>query len=164
LPTMASHLETLIHEYLEWQGYLVRRNVKVGRRAKGGWEMELDLIGYNPVSVHLVHYEPSLDALSWEKREQRFQKKFAAARKYLYSEIFPWLPADSKLEQFAVLPNASEARAQIAGGTLVSVDKLVAEIRKKVIACGVMARNAIPEGFPLLRTLQMSHVGYFRAL
>ena len=161
---MASHLETLIHEYLEWQGYLVRRNVKVGRRAKGGWEMELDLIGYNPISLHLVHYEPSLDALSWEKREHRFDKKFSAARKYLFTEIFPWLPANTKLEQYAVLPNANEKRAQIAGATLVSVDKLVAEIRKKVVACGVMSRNAIPEGFPLLRTLQMSHAGYFRAL
>ena len=31
-----SHLESLIAEYLEWQGYLIRRNLKVGRRAKGG--------------------------------------------------------------------------------------------------------------------------------
>lgn len=126
--------------------------------------MELDLIGYNPISLHLVHYEPSLDALSWEKREHRFNKKFSAARKYLFTEIFPWLPANTKLEQYAVLPNANETRAQIAGGTLIGIDRLVADIRKKVVACGVMSRNAIPEGFPLLRTLQMSHVGYFRAL
>jgi hypothetical protein len=161
---MASHLETLIHEYLEWQGYLVRRNVKVGRRAKGGWEMELDLIGYNPVTLHLVHYEPSLDALSWEKRERRFRKKFAAAEKYLFSEIFPWLPANSKLDQYAVLPNASKEWATIGGGRVLTVDKLVADIRAKVVACGAMARNAIPEGYPLLRTIQLTHVGYFRAL
>lgn len=67
---MASHLETLIRVYLEWQGYLVRRNITVGRRAKGGWEIELDLIGFNPVTAHLVHYEPSLDANSSDKREQ----------------------------------------------------------------------------------------------
>lgn len=161
---MASHLETLIHEYLEWQGYLVRRNVKVGRRAKGGWEMELDLIGYNPVTLHLVHYEPSLDAHSWEKREQRFAKKFAAARKYLFTEIFPWLPADTRLEQYAVLPNPTQTRTHLAGGVVVGVDGLVAQIRAKVVSCGVMAKNAIPEGFPLLRTLQLSHVGYIRAL
>ena len=159
---MASHLETLIHEYLEWQGYLVRRNVKVGRRAKAGWEMELDLIGYNPMTRHLVHYEPSLDAHSWEKREQRFSKKFAAAQKYLLTEIFPWLPKDSKLEQFAVLPNPTKSRGQLGGGAVVGVDHLVGEIRSKVVACGVMAKNAIPEGFPLLRTLQLSHVGYMR--
>lgn len=161
---MASHLESLIHEYLEWQGYLVRRNVKVGRLAKGGWEMELDLIGYQPVTRHLVHYEPSLDALSWEKREHRFTKKFAAAKKYLLTEIFPWLPANSVLEQYAVLPNASDTRTHVGGGTIIGLDFLVADIRSKVVACGVMSRNAIPEGFPLLRTLQLSHVGYYRVL
>jgi hypothetical protein len=159
---VASHLEALIHEYLEWQGYLVRRNVKVGRRAKGGWEMELDLIGYNPVSLHLVHYEPSLDALSWDKREPRFTKKFTAAKKYLFTEIFPWLPANSRLEQYAVLPDRPQDRTHVGGGTVIAVDRLVADIRAKVVACGVMSRNAIPEGFPLLRTIQLSHTGYFR--
>lgn len=161
---MASHLETLIHEYLEWQGYLVRRNVKVGRRAKGGWEMELDLIGYHPVTRHLVHYEPSLDAHSWEKREQRFAKKFSAGQKYLFTEIFPWLPAKTKLVQYAVLPTPTQKRTHVGGGAVIGVDRLIAEIRAKVVACGVMAKNAIPEGFPLLRTLQLSHAGYLRVL
>jgi hypothetical protein len=125
--------------------------------------MELDLIGYNPVMLRLVHYEPSLDAYSWEKREQRFAKKFAAARKYLFSEIFPWLPVNAKLEQFAVLPNPSRLRSHVGGGTILGVDRLVAEIRTKVGDCGIMAKNAIPEGFPLLRTIQLSHAGYFRA-
>jgi hypothetical protein len=58
-----SHLESLIAEYLEWQGFLIRRNVKVGRRARGGWEMELDVVGFHPHSGTLVHYEPSIDAL-----------------------------------------------------------------------------------------------------
>jgi len=126
--------------------------------------MELDLIGYNPITLHLVHYEPSLDALSWEKREQRFKKKFSAAKRYLFEEIFPWLPANSKLEQYAVLSSTSEKWPLIGGGTVLGVDRLVADIRAKVIACGVMSRNAIPEGYPLLQTLQLSHVGYFRVL
>jgi len=95
---MASHLESLIHEYLEWQGYLVRRNLKVGRLSHGGWEMELDLIGYHPTTQDLVHYEPSLDALSWEKREARYNKKFNAARKYLFTEVFSWLPPEVALQ------------------------------------------------------------------
>lgn len=161
---MASHLETLIHEYLEWQGYLVRRNVKVGRRAKGGWEMELDLIAYNPLKQHLVHYEPSLDAHSWKLREERFTKKFSAAQRYMFTEIFPWLPPNSKLEQFAVVYNPTSNRPLLGGGKVLGVDQLVSEIRAKVVACGPMIRNAIPESFPLLRTLQMSHVGYRRAL
>lgn len=161
---MASYLETLIHEYLEWQGYLVRRNVKVGRRAKGGWEMELDLIGYNPLKQHLVHYEPSLDAHSWKLREERFTKKFSAAQRYIFTEIFPWLPSNSKLEQFAVVYNPTSNRPLLGGGKVLGVDQLVSEIRAKVVACGPMIRNAIPESFPLLRTLQMSRVGYRRAL
>jgi len=39
-----SHLEDLLCEYYEWQGYIVRRNIKVGRLGHGGWEGELDLV------------------------------------------------------------------------------------------------------------------------
>ena len=65
-----SHLESLIAEYLEWQGFLIRRNVKVRRRVRGGWDMGLDVVGFHPHSGSLVHYEPSIDALSWEQRAQ----------------------------------------------------------------------------------------------
>jgi len=64
-PTLMSHLESLIAEYLEWQGYLVRRNTKVGRLGHGGGEMELDVVGFHPKDKHLIHYEPWIDALSW---------------------------------------------------------------------------------------------------
>lgn len=161
---MASHLESLIHEYLEWQGYLVRRNLKVGKLSHGGWQMELDLIGYHPMMQDLVHYEPSIDALSWEKRETRYNKKFNAARKYLFTEVFPWLPSDTHLRQIAVLISHPRGRDALAGGTLMSVDELMAEIRSKVIACGIMAKGAISERYPLLRTVQLSHVGYYSAL
>jgi len=126
--------------------------------------MELDLISYNPVTLHLVHYEPSLDAHSWEMREKRFGKKFIAAKKYLFTEIFPWLPANTKLEQYAVLPNSTQSRSHVGGGSIIGVDRLISEIRSKVTACGIMAKSAIPEGFPLLRTLQLSHCGCFRAV
>lgn len=161
---MATHLESLIHEYLEWQGYLVRRNLKVGKLSRGGWEMELDLLGYHPTTRDLVHYEPSLDALSWEKREARYKKKFNAARKYLFTEVFSWLPSDIHLRQIAVLISHPRGRDELAGGTLVSVDELMAEIRSNVVASGIMAKNAISESYPLLRTLQLSHVGYYGVL
>ncbi len=57
-----SHLEDLIAEYYDWRGYLVKRNIKVGRLQHGGWEMELDVIAYHPHTNHLIHLEPSLDA------------------------------------------------------------------------------------------------------
>ena len=108
------HLETLIAEYLEWQGYLVRRNTKVGRRSRGGWEMELDIVGFHPQTQDLVHYEPSLDALSWEKREARYAKKFRAGRQYILTELFSWLPATTRIRQIAVFISHPRGRDSIA--------------------------------------------------
>jgi hypothetical protein len=34
------------------------------------------------VTNHLVHYEPSVDADSWARREERFTKKFAMGRQH----------------------------------------------------------------------------------
>ena len=47
---------------------------------------------------------------------------------------------------------------------LISVDEFMADVRTKVVKCGVMASHAIPEPYPLLRTLQLSHVGYYRVI
>jgi len=159
-----SHLESFIAEYLEWKGFLIRRNIKVGRLRHGGWEMELDIVGFHPHDQRLVHYEPSIDALSWEKRETRYQKKFEAGMKYILTELFSWLPPATEIEQVAVFISHPEDRDTIAGGKIVPIDELMAEIRTAVIACGPMARNAIPEQYPLLRTIQMSHSGYYRAI
>lgn len=159
-----AHLEDLIAQYLDWRGYLVRRNVKVGKRAAGGWEMELDVVGYKPDTGTILHYEPSLDALSWAKREARYEKKFAAGRNYILKQLFPWLPDNTRIEQIAVLITHPPGRDTLAGGRLLGVDELMAEIRGAVVAAGPMSRNAIPEQFPLLRTLQLSHVGYYRVV
>jgi hypothetical protein len=159
-----SHLESLIVEYLDWQGYLVRRNTKVGRLKHGGWEMELDVIGFNPHSGYLVHYEPSVDAHTWETREMRYKKKFDAARKLIFLEVFSWLPPETPLRQIAVFPSHPKDRHTIAGAQILSIDELMAEIRSKIIGCGVMRSNAISENYPLLRVLQLSHCGYNKVI
>ena len=159
-----SHLESLIAEYLEWQGFLIRKNTKIGRRARGGWEMELDVVGFHPQSGTLVHYEPSIDALSWEAREARYKKKFDTARKYMFTELFSGLPPSTHIDQIAVFYNHPRGRDKIAGAKIISVDELMAEIRTKILACGPMIRNAISEQYPLLRTIQMSHAGYCRPI
>ncbi|MDQ3331604.1 MAG: hypothetical protein M3552_13275 [Planctomycetota bacterium] len=74
-----SHLEELLSEYYEWLGNVVKCNVAVGRRARGGWEMELDIVAYDPRANHLLHIEPSLDAHSWAERERRFEKSSTLA-------------------------------------------------------------------------------------
>jgi hypothetical protein len=159
-----SHLENLIAEYFDWKGYLVKRNIKVGKRAQGGWEMELDVIAYHPGEEVLIHLEPSVDAHSWEVREQRFTKKFTAARKYILKDIFPWLNKTLVIKQMAVLITHPKDRHTLAGAEIISIDEFMAMVRKEVIACGPLAKNAIPEQYPLLRTLQMSHCGYYKFL
>ena len=65
-----------------------------------------------------------------------------------------------EIEQMAVLISHPKGRDELAGGKIISVDELMAEIRQKVVECGIVAKNAIPEQYPLLRTLQLSHNGY----
>jgi hypothetical protein len=157
-----THLETLIAEYLDWQGFLVMRNKKVGRLKHGGWEMELDIVGYHPKSGELVHYEPSIDAIGWERRETRYRKKFEAGKRYMFTEMFTWLDPTTEIKQFAIFVDHPKNRNQIAGGVIMSIDEFMSEVRSKVVERGPMSRSAIPEQYPLLRTLQLSHVGYYR--
>jgi hypothetical protein len=81
-----AHLEDLIAEHLDWQGYVVKQNILVGKRPNGGWDMELDIVAYRHEDHSLLHMEPSLDAHVWAKREQRFKKKFDIGRKLIFTE------------------------------------------------------------------------------
>ena len=159
-----SHLEDLIAEYYDWKGYLVKQNIKVGRLNHGGWEMELDVIAFDPHTGHLVHLEPSIDAHSWAIREQRFRKKFKAAKKYIFSEIFTWPDQKTKIEQIAILVSHPKGRDSLAGAKLISIDELMLEIKQNIRKCGITAKNAIPEQYPLLRTLQLAENGYYHSL
>jgi len=156
-----SHLESIVAEYLDWRGFLVKRNTKVGRLSHGGWEMEIDIVAFHPRSKVLLHCEPSIDALPWTKRELRYQKKFEAGRKYIFKDIFPWLEPTVHLRQIAIFINHPKHKDTVAGGEVLSIDEVMAEIRNAVLGIGKMYSNAIPEQFPLLRTLQLSHSGYF---
>ncbi len=159
-----THLENLIVEFYDFRGYLVKRNIKVGRLAHGGWEMELDVIAYHPHTGHLVHIEPSVDGDSWETREGRFEKKFKAGRKYIFAEVLTWLDHKTPIEQIAVLVSHPKGRDVVAGGAIKSIDEFMSEVRAEVLARGAAASNAIPEQYPLLRTLQLSHSGYYRPI
>ena len=159
-----SHLEDLIAEYYDWQGYLIKRNIKVGRLSHGGWEMELDIIAYHPHTNHLIHIEPSIDANSWAKRELRFKKKFAAGAKYIFSDIYTWLDPSTPVEQVAILVSHPKDRDELAGGSIRSIDELLAEVKSTIANLGIGAKNAVPENYPLLRTLQLALNGYHKVL
>ncbi len=159
-----SHLEDLLCEYYEWQGYIVRRNIKVGRLGHGGWQGELDIVAYHPKTRHLIHLEPSLDSHPWSTRSQRFAKKFKAGQQYILTEVLPWLRDSTRLEQVAVLVSRSARHTNLAGRAVRTIDEIVAEIRGKVREQGKMAKAAIPEQFTLLRTIQLVESGYYRRL
>jgi hypothetical protein len=159
-----THLEQLIAEYYDWKGFLVKQNVKVGRRNAGGWDMELDVVAYHPHDARLVHVEASLDAHSWERREERYVKKFSIGEKYILKEVFTWLPPGTLIERIAIFPSAPANRTQIAGAQLQSIDGFVKEVRGAILDGKVMAKEAIPEQYPLLRTMQLTLLGYYRRL
>ena len=67
----------------------------------------------------------------WAKREERFQKKFTMGRRYIYTEVFPWLDASTPLEQVAILITGS--RPALAGGRVISIDQFMKEVKNAVI-------------------------------
>src|SRR3972149_7113004 len=123
-----NHLEQLLAEWYEYKGYIVKRNIPVGKRTKGGYECELDIVAFHPDTKHLIHLEPSLDADSWAVRERRFSKKFAFGQKYIKS-LFPGLIVLDMIDQIAVLVFAANINhPTLGGGRLKTVDQFMEEI------------------------------------
>lgn len=146
-------LEQLVAEWYEYQGYFIRRNVWVGKRPKGGYKCELDIVAFHPGKNHLVQIEPSMDAASWAERERRYKKKFEAGRKYI-PELFKGLEIPTRIEQIALLVFASKQnRETLAGGKLIVAHELLADIFSDLKSRSIYSKT-IPEQFPILRALQ----------
>ena len=143
-------LETLLSEWLEYNGYFVRRNIKVGKLKHGGWEGELDIVAFNPATQHLVHYECSTDAWTKADRAIKFGKKFKLGRKHV-PKLFPGLDLPP-LEQNVLHADASKIQTKMGGVNVVRVQDLVTEIMRQ-FQQHRPNEKAVPEQFPLLRTL-----------
>ena len=50
-------------------------NIKVGKRATGGYEGKLDIVAFHPVSRKIVHIETSMGAESWGKTAIYFSEE-----------------------------------------------------------------------------------------
>lgn len=150
-----NHLETLTAEWLAYNGYFTRSTIKVGKRAKGGWEGELDVVGFHPARQHFIHVECSSDAWTWPKRKKIFQRKFAMGRKHA-AELFSGMELPTALDQVVVLgyAGAADKYRDLGGGRLMTSQELAAEIMNGIPANSW--RSAVPEIFPLMRTLQLS--------
>lgn len=151
---MANHLEQLTAEWLEHKGYFVRQSVLVGRRDKGGFEGELDIVALNPSTRHLLHVECSLDADPWPKREFRFTSKFERGRKYVPS-LFAGLDLPTNVDQVALLQFGGGERTELGGARLIWVADFVADMLTS-LKSQRPDKAAIPSTLPLLRTLQLA--------
>jgi hypothetical protein len=159
---MTNHLENLISQYYDWKGWVVKKNVKVGRRNLGGYEGELDVVVYNPESGKVIHYEPSTDASAWANREEKYKRKFYLGKKHISKDVFPWLRNGFELEQIAVFFRVSERHRNFQGCRAISIDELVKMIRGDIEKQGRVGKNAIPEQYDLLRTIQLIVCGYVK--
>jgi hypothetical protein len=144
-------LEQLVVEFYEFQGFFVRRNVMVGRRTLGGYDCELDVVAFHPKKKKLVHIEPSMDANSWEKREQRYAKKFEAGRKHIPA-LFEGLDLPAEVDQIALFGFGGKGPNKVGGGRVMLVSELMQEIAVALKGRSI-AKAAVPEGFPLLRAV-----------
>ncbi|MBI1292372.1 hypothetical protein GC173_14220 [bacterium] len=149
-----NHLEQLVSEWLQFNGYFVRTSVLVGRRAKGGYDGELDVVALNHATGHALHVECSLDALSYERREPRFAAKFERGRRHI-GDVFPASLLTSPLDQVALLHFGSSARGKIGGARIVSGKDFVQEILNGLRGTS-SAKSAVPTVYPLIRTLQLA--------
>lgn len=150
-----NHLEQLVAEWLQYKGYFVRVSVPVGARAKGGFEGELDVVALNPATEHVLHVECSLDALSAEKRDSRFEEKFKRGRKYIKDAFNGIKLPDKPLEQVLVLQFASGKTQSFGGARVVSVREFIHEIYDGLKGTSPASR-AVSSNLPLLRTIQLS--------
>jgi hypothetical protein len=151
---LANHLEDLTAEWLEYNGYFVRKSVLVGPRPKGGFDGELDVVGFNPLSGHLLHIECSLDANTWERREERFSLKFERGRKHI-PKLFHGIAANAALDQVALFGLGGGERLAVGGGRILWVTDLIADILA-ALSSRHPAKAAVPSTLPLLRTLQLA--------
>lgn len=153
---MANFLERLVSEWYQYQQYFVLQNVNVGRRANGGYETELDVVAFSPTRKKIIHFETSTDADTWERREERYKKKFEAGRKYIPSLLSLESGDGYDFKQIALFVFASSANVSSVGsGQVMSINDLMTEI-KSDLRTKKVAKAAVPEQFSLVRAIQFS--------
>ena len=152
---MPNFLEQLVAEWYEYRGYFVRRNVNVGKRLKGGYASELDVVAFHPDKRHLVHVEPSMDCHSWAKREKRFAAKFRAGKKHIPA-LFKGFKDLPEIDQMAVLVYGSSIdHSKIGGGRLIHIKDLMNDIHE-YLSTREVRHAAVPEQYVILRGLQFA--------
>ncbi len=150
---MDNFLESLVAEWYEFNGYFVRRNTRVGKRQRGGFESELDVVAFCPAKNHLVHIEVSSDAGSWPTRESRLTKKFEWGLKCIpgwFNGIT--LPEIERIAIFGEVRGKGHPKT-IAGGKLLPMDEFLRIVKEGLPSS---YKQVIHEQFAILRALQLA--------
>ena len=147
-------LEQLVAEWYEYEGYFVRSNVRTRKRAKGGFDVELDVLAYDLSNNTLLHVETSGDADSWAERKRKFlTKKFILTREEYEAIIGRKV---NKIRKIAIVAYARSTKANLNWGQdieVVLIPDLMSQIARK-LRSQHPTHEAVPEGFPLLRAMQ----------
>jgi len=149
-------LEQLVAEWYAFQGYFVRTNIKFGKRAKGGYSGEMDVVAFHPKEKTLTHIETSMDADSWSERKKRFQRKFQDANSH-FKELFDFPITEVRRIAIVGFGKAKEKEKADFGYNIkvISIPDLITEITSDLSNRHPM-KNAIPEEYPLLRSIQFA--------
>jgi hypothetical protein len=148
-------LEQLAAEWYEYSGYFVRTNVRARKRSKGGWDMELDVLAYQPSTNALLHIEASGDADSWAERKSRFLRKKFVLTRMEYEEILG--APITEISRIALVGWAKEPKYDLAWGEdieVLTIPMFLEQISNQLRDQSFMS-NSVPEGYPILRTIQM---------
>lgn len=147
-------LEQLAAEWYGYKGYFVRTNIKFGKLSHGGWKGEIDVVVYEPKTKDFIHIETSTDADSWDKRKERFRRKFRDAAGF-YSKLFPF--KINKIKKIALVGFSKPKIKPDFGNSInvILVPKFIREITNELKKKNPM-QAAIPENYPLLRAIQLS--------
>lgn len=148
-------LEELAAEWYEYRGYFVRTNIKARKRAKGGWDAELDLLAYAPSEEKLLHIETSGDADSWPKRRKRFETKKFIFKREEYENILGSSVREVKKIAIVGYPRSTKADLNWEDIEVVLVSQFIKEIAFYLGQIDPL-KEAVPEGYPLLRSIQMA--------
>jgi hypothetical protein len=151
-------LEQLSAEWYTYQGYFVRTNVKTNKRAKGGWDNELDVLAFSAQTGELVHIESTWDAESWPKRKERFLTKKFVYSQAQYEDIVG--TKISKLHKIALVGLVYATKSDLSWGGGIEVyliPKFIASIARELEQKDPL-KDVVPEGFPRLRAMQLALV------
>lgn len=149
----ANYLEQLAAEWYEYRGYFVRRHVLVGPKAGGGHEAELTVIAVNLERGEVVQVEPSMDAHSWEKREQRYKARFEAGRQFIPGLIGGAGEAYDLIQIALIGLGSSTNHPTLGGAGVLSLSDFLVEILGQ-LRTGAGDTMPVPQQYPILRTLQ----------